>query len=590
LHSISNRLLRQSWIELQELPIKQGAMGLVSLPSHRDRGPIATGQDGSVAIIHGYLTNKRELCLRWNLSQDLSDSSLILDGFRLHGPKVIEQFDGSYNISIFDASSDSLYLVNDCYGHLPIYYHSAPSGRVIFGPELKVFADCPWFERTVDWEGVADYLVLGQPWGDRTMLGGVKCLEPGTFVRWSGGQQEVRRYWKIPYLRRSGSDISSMKLGEELNHELERSMGLLSVLPGSKALFISGGFDSRTIACYMKRMLKEPFDSLGMHFGSAPATDSIVSTRIAEALGIPWKAISYEIKDAAKLFREHLEIHDGTWPCSYLAQALPVTDLRREYTHIINGNNGNHLFGDYATRFFSEMAAILKGGVNYDFFAAAGGDGLLRALTFRLMSGSMNYISPLLEPAFAEQATVSAVRSFDKEYFCRSDICGADKYEYLAVTQTGRRYGLFNPPLQDYYEGLNPLYHNRELMSFTTSLPFEWKFSRTLNSEGLARHFPKVAALPKISGYPSFLRYPEEVRTIGSSVDDYYSGQFVTRQLLRDEFEQIFTDPSLSRHTWLNKLQVAQYWEQHKAGTADHTASLTTLVSLDYFIRSFVGV
>ncbi len=588
-HKIASTLCRTDVLSHVHTTTSAGSIGLVGVRSQVQRAPLATLQSGVTCVFQGYLSNRANLAKILRLPADSSDSFIVLNGFERMGESFFSKADGSFVFFLSDSATKTHYLVGDCYGHLHTFYYSDNEGHILIAPELKAFKACPWVKIGVDWKAIADYLVLGQPWGDKTFLEDVKSLEAGTFVRWDRSGRSTKQYWRIPYQKRIGREVSSAAFALELDRCLEACVTKLDSVKGKKGLFLSGGFDSRIIACYMQRVFGSSFDALGMQFNGQPATDSRASTRIAHALGIPWKPVNYQITEAEKLLAEHLEIHDGTWPCSYFPQALPVEQLRSEYDFVINGNNGNHIFGDYATTYFKFQMGVLNEGISADWFLQNRGDGLHRMVVFHILSQIKNSTLPMLAQDFAQQALLNAASSFDRQFFARMDISAADKFEYLAMTQTGRRWGLFNAPLQDHYEGLNPFYHDRSLLELMSSLPSELKFSRTWDSELLATQFPEVFMIPKISGYASFLRYQENLITQGVPVDDYYDGKSIFRNLLAPRIDTILNDPRFVSRQWINVPYVHSLWAQHKAGAADATAPLASIMALDYFLRTFTA-
>jgi hypothetical protein len=561
-------------------------LGLIGVRTQLDRSPVASIEGSIDCVLQGYLSNAAELRSMLGLAKEAPHSSIVLRGYEMYGESFFPQTDGSFNFLIHDHRSNTTFLVGDCYGHLPCFYYSDAQGRIVIAPELKAFKQCRWIDLQADRSAISDFLVFGQPWGGSTFFRHVYNLEAGVYLKWSDATRQVVKYWQIPYVRRNSSDNTIRTIAHELSSSLETSIRKLDSVPGTKALFISGGFDSRTIACYMQRVFGSTFDALGMQFNGLPATDSLVSTRIAKTLGLQWIPVDYVSNDAVRLLTEHLEIHDGTWPCSYFPHALPLEELSFKYQHIVNGNNGNHVFGDYATRYLLEQNSLTPDGVDIGLYQRLRGEGVQKLFLFGMMSGSKKLMLPMLDPACADLVCNNAFESFSRLFSSRPDLCGADMYEYLAITQTGRRYGLFNPPCQDYCEGLNPFYHDRQFLTLMSSIPREYKFCRFWNIEDLAINFPDVLAHPKISGYPSFLRYEEKVVNSDTRVDDYYDGASLFRHDLSEYIDDVLHGSTLVNRSWINVNYVHRIWEEHKQAQADHTAALSTIIALDYFLTT----
>ena len=78
-------------------------------------------------------------------------------------------------------------IINDILGRLPLYYYHKRESELIVSRELPFLAsltgDDPHEDNRFDRIGMAQYLLIGFPLGNRTLLADVSRLKPASLLR-----------------------------------------------------------------------------------------------------------------------------------------------------------------------------------------------------------------------------------------------------------------------------------------------------------------------------------------------------------------------------------------------------------------------
>ena len=172
-----------------------------------------------------------------------SDGEVIPYLFQLYGPKAFDMLDGMFSISLFDKSSQSLYLARDRSGEKPLYYHYCRSSQSLYyASELKALTKILPFSPSLNHQSVdlPTFLWIPQP---DTIYEDISSLESGTYIKIS-----LDSFDNISYVCPNKFDISSISdLESYLFSLLDQSVQdrLISDVP--VGCFLSGGLDSSII-------------------------------------------------------------------------------------------------------------------------------------------------------------------------------------------------------------------------------------------------------------------------------------------------------------------------------------------------------
>ncbi len=245
-----------------------GAAGMVRLAlvdlSDRGQQPLWS-PDRRVAILYnGEVYNFREERARLEAGgyqfQSTTDTEVVLALYLERGLEFVERLRGMYAVAIFDwretqpEALPKLVLARDPLGIKPLYITpSGPGGEgIAFSSELRALLRAGLAAPRLDREGALAFLTFGFLLQPRTMIEGVRMLEPGTLECYAPGQAPVkRRFWEIPpYEPREESLDES---AERLRAALNESIRIHALADAPVGAFLSGGVDSTAVVALMRR-------------------------------------------------------------------------------------------------------------------------------------------------------------------------------------------------------------------------------------------------------------------------------------------------------------------------------------------------
>ncbi len=101
-----------------------------------------------------------------------------------------------FAFAVYDSQARDLFIARDRLGKKPLFY--AVFGDALhFASEIKALYPSPSWDGALDLAALEDYLSLGYVLAPDTIYRHVRKLEPGHWLRLSGGRLECRQYWDV---------------------------------------------------------------------------------------------------------------------------------------------------------------------------------------------------------------------------------------------------------------------------------------------------------------------------------------------------------------------------------------------------------
>jgi asparagine synthase (glutamine-hydrolysing) len=370
-----------------------GAAGMVRLAlvdlSSRGQQPLWSN-DGRVAIIfNGEMYNFREererLAAAGYTFRTTTDTEVLLNLYLERGLDFHERVRGMYVLAFLDwrqTSPGNLPVMVLARGPLGIkhLYLTNPGGdpnRVIFSSEVRALLAAGLAEPRVDQEALASYLAHGFVVQTKTMLAGVRMLEPGTLERYAPGEPVLRkRFWKLPEVESRAETLDAA--AERLRSVLDESVRLHALADAPIGAFLSGGIDSTGIVGLMRRHVSL-LRTYTVKFPDVPGADesreAAEAAKVFDCLHTDVEVTGREVADILPRFAFELDQPsvDGlnTWLISRAAA--------RDVKGVLSGVGGDEWFAGYP---------VTRRMVRYETTF----NGRLQALAGRLASVSAGWI------------------------------------------------------------------------------------------------------------------------------------------------------------------------------------------------------
>ena len=324
------------------------------------------GREGLTLVYNGEIYNYREL--RAELERDghvfrtATDSEVVLHLYERDGLGMLERLNGMFAFAIHDARPDgrpdgvdrgALFLARDPLGVKPLYYAETSQG-FLFGSEIKALLCHRGLSREID--PAALHQMLAYLWtpAPRTMLTGVRKVEPGSALVVHDGR--VRRRWSyysMPYEGRTdsrGMDAQAGELAERLATAVRRQL-VADVPVGA---FLSGGLDSSAIVAMMRRALPDQrIQCFSIGFADdrdveGNPADLPYARRVAKHLGVDLHEVVMEPGAIGRL-EEMIALLDEPQADPAPINALLIAEQARarNIPVLLSGAGGDDLFSGY---------------------------------------------------------------------------------------------------------------------------------------------------------------------------------------------------------------------------------------------------
>jgi asparagine synthase (glutamine-hydrolysing) len=311
--------------------------------------PIAN-EDGSIwAVLNGEIYNYRELrqelVRRGHTLSTSSDTEVLVHLYEDHGAACVDRLRGMFAFAIWDGRARRLLLARDRLGIKPLYYGWV-GRRLVFASELKALLELPGLERRLDLSALNHVLTFLHTPRDRSILLGVRKLEPAHVLWVSPGERlHIERYWNVRF--EPTPPARAPELLEELRELLDQAVRVHMVSDVPVGAFLSGGVDSSSVVALMARASSRPIKTFSVGFLEKDYSELDYARLVARAYGTDHHEIVLE-PDVLPSLEDLIWHLDEPFGDSSAIPTYVVSKLAgREVKVVLTGDGGDELFGGY---------------------------------------------------------------------------------------------------------------------------------------------------------------------------------------------------------------------------------------------------
>jgi asparagine synthase (glutamine-hydrolysing) len=336
LEELVAELHEEPWYGRERFAFDDCSLALVHHGEH-DRAGRLTWTDGERAgVVHGAISNRDEL----GLDTDELFAALFADPkrlcARLDGPFVIAAVDGSGRVI----------LGTDRLGTRPCYYRAGDGVRFASSlAPLLAGIDDPG----VDEQAVADMLLMGTVWGEKTLVEGITKLPPATVLDYDG-TLSTERYWS-PSFDALPADGYLPGLVERYRTVID---DMATTIEDDAGLWLSGGLDSRTMAAELARHAGHEFGDLETYtYDANPAGggNPELAAEVAAHLDIGIDTLELTPELFVERLGEAVDLTDGMLRWSAFLNLLSVYTLPESHAGVLlEGAGQGELMGHHLRR------------------------------------------------------------------------------------------------------------------------------------------------------------------------------------------------------------------------------------------------
>ena len=385
----------------------------------------------------------------------------------LHFLQII---DGCYSIII--TSGDETWAAVDISRSLPLYFSTDGSIVSDSAEAIRQFLKIP--QEDVNRYLYTKLLTSDYLFGRETVYSEINQLDLGECVCFTASRFEIRKYFK--HISNVRKDISYEDAKKELNDVAFESFYALKKAIGNRPvlLSLSGGYDSRYVACLLKEIGVE--DVSCYTYGKADSFEVAQSRKNAEALGFRWKCVEMtdewvreQLDDVGVDYLNSYCGHDFT---AYMQNFPAIRKLHEEGWIKPNSVILTGLCGDMPTGTYIEPFRYSK---KYDIYTAA--EKLYSLIVSRYKMPSFfkeKWLSDVREQIRMVSGDINDYQSWVSAIDCiYTGTCHSHWFMHMNFAHS-----FFG------YEWLLPFW-NKKVLKFWYSIPAEMRIGRKLYANWL---------------------------------------------------------------------------------------------------------
>ena len=325
--------------------------------SHSGSQPMYDNTENTMLVLNGEIYNYQ--CLREELESynyvfnSLTDTEVLLNGYRHFGMKVFQKLIGMFAVAIYDKKRNELIIARDRAGEKPLFY-SEIDKEFFFSSEIKSLLSFSSISNILDPLSINQLFTFGYSNRKHSIYRDIKKLPAGHALVFNLSTREssIEDYWGITLkikqsnsTQRLDSSVYVDKLESLLDSSVERQLNA-DVPVG---ILLSGGVDSSLITAFAARHKKE-LDTYTVKFSNSQHSrfdESEHARLISKAFNtnhheLEASAVGPEIIDKLTYYFDEPIFHNSMIPTYLLSKEISKT-----CTVAIGGDGGDELFGGY---------------------------------------------------------------------------------------------------------------------------------------------------------------------------------------------------------------------------------------------------
>ncbi|MFL6513845.1 MAG: asparagine synthase (glutamine-hydrolyzing) [Chthoniobacterales bacterium] len=333
-------------------PVALGHRRLAIIDLNRGAQPMCN-EDRTVWIVfNGEIYNFKELTAdlvaKGHRFSSSSDTETIIHAYEEYGVGCLDKLQGMFTFAIWDEKDGTLFLARDRVGIKPLYYYQDAKG-LIFGSEIKAILADPRVPREVDPGAIDRFLSYLYLPGDKTLLTGIRKLEPGHYLLVRNGQTTLKQYWDLEFETASRSWRNIDEAAEELWSLLKNTVRGYMISDVPVGFLLSGGVDSTALLSCAVSETDKRISTFTIGFDGQEFADERPYARLAaDRFGTDHHEITISAQQFSDFLPKYVS-HMEEPVCEPPAVALYyVSKLAREYVKVVlSGEGGDEAFGGY---------------------------------------------------------------------------------------------------------------------------------------------------------------------------------------------------------------------------------------------------
>ncbi len=318
-----------------------------------------------VLLFEGDIYNRKSLCKeivkRGIVLLTKSDSEIFIKGFSLFKNSFLNMTEGKFTAFLYDRYEKKLYIFRDKVGLNSLFYYRKEN-FFLFSNRLKDFYQYPFFDKKIDYNSLALYLKHGYIMQPHTIFKNCYKVKTGCYLvlDLKSRKMQEKKYWDIAKLyAKEKIDISHEEAINEAETLLENAVAKRMKKNENIGSFLSGGYDSTTVATFLQLKSRKKIDTFTVGFDHKSFNETSFAKQSAAFLETNHHEIYCDDKRALEIVPTIFDYYDEPF---FDCAAIATIEIKNEAVYsntdsIFAGEGGDEVFlnaqnVDLYTKFF----------------------------------------------------------------------------------------------------------------------------------------------------------------------------------------------------------------------------------------------
>lgn len=309
-------------------------------------GELAIAFNGEV---YNYRELQAELSKLGHCFHTKSDTEVLLHAFFEWGPDSFQRLVGMFAFALLDKQAGKVYLVRDRLGVKPLHLFTSEN-NVFFASELKGIVAGIKQSLQLDQASVYHFFEQGVIPGEETIYQYCRKVAPGTFLVFdlASRSSQKQTYWRaLDAFMAPKSTSSFSESVNQLEELLVSACNYRMISDVPVGMFLSGGYDSATVAAIVQKSSKVPLNTftIGFHEGN---NEAAAAAKIASHIGSHHHEFYCSPREAREILADLPNIFDEPFGDSSAIPTVLVSRMARKIVKVaLSADGGDELFGGY---------------------------------------------------------------------------------------------------------------------------------------------------------------------------------------------------------------------------------------------------
>ncbi len=255
-----------------------------------------------------------------------------------------------FSFAILDQEKEKLFLVRDRAGVKPMHYYWH-NDILLFGSELKSLHQHPAFRKEMDFNNLALYFQYSYIPAPYTIFKNTHKLKPGHILELDLKAKTIKTscYWNVlDHYNKPKLSISYREAEEHLEDLLKSSCEYRMVSDVPVGVFLSGGYDSTTVAALLQTNRSEKLKTFTIGFEEPKFNEAPHAKKVADYLGTDHTEYYCTHKEAFDIIPKLPEIYDEPFGDNSIIPTTLVSRVAIKKVKVaLSADGGDEIFAGY---------------------------------------------------------------------------------------------------------------------------------------------------------------------------------------------------------------------------------------------------